>query len=273
MFCDKFDKKTKNCIITLPIKTGRMIEILNENFFQDIQGKRDIAPLHCPICERQLFVDSASENLSVVIQCYACSVSYELRRLGNTIRAVPQTGLIETLSNFQRLLENNTVELPGCPKCGKDDLHTQVGEMKCCDVLWMPIVREGNIVYDVKSLTATHPFENPILSIDHEVYTRNMAMFAAKHVQVSSNVSSVLREVHETGTLSTTSTGEEVYHTDVAGQILTYLSRQPNHTATRKEMLSVIHGSDSRFKAAIRELIEARKIRRVSRGVYELIIP
>ena len=211
----------------------------------------DIASLNCPICGGQLFVDGASENPSVVV-CYVCSVSYELRRLGNTIRYLPQTGLIETLSDFQRLLENNTVELPGCPKCGKDDLHTQVGEMKCCDVLWMPIVRERNIVYDVKSLTATHPFENPIHAIDHEVYTRNMTMFAAKHVQDSV---------------------EKTYHKDVAGQILTYLSQQPNHTATTKEMLEFIDGSQSRFKTAIRELIKAEKIRRVSRAVYERITP
>lgn len=223
-----------------------------------------IAPLNCPKCGSQFFVGSALESQSVGIQCCMCSVSYELRRLGNTIRAVPQTGLIETLSAFQRLLESNTVELPGCPKCGKDDLHTQVGEMKCCDVFWMPIVKEGNIVYDVKSLTATHPFENPILSIDHEVYTRNIAMFAAKHVQVSSDVSGGLRETNPV---------EEVYHKDVAGQILTYLSQQPNHTARTKEMLSVIHGSRSRFKAATTELIKAGKIRRVSRGVYERIIP
>ena len=229
------------------------------------------------MCERQLFVDGASENQSVSVQCYACSVSYELRRLGNTIRYLPQRGRIETLSNFQRLLENNTVELPGCPKCGKDDLHTQIGEMKCCDVFWVPIVREGSIIYEVRSLIATHPFENPILSIDHEVYTRNIAMFAAKHVQVSSDVSGVLREVHESGTPSITSPGKRKYHKDIAGQILKYLSQQPNYTTTRSEILEFIKrpdidGSASGFKAAIRKLIKEKRVRRVSRGVYELII-
>lgn len=253
--------------------------MLDGPFFRAIAGKRNIALLNCPICERQLFLNSASENQSIGIRCQPCGISYDVVRLENTIRFLPRTGSIETLADFNRLLENNTVELPGCPKCGKDELHTYGGEMKCCDLLWMPSVTEGNIVYDVQSLTATHPFENPIPSIDRDAYTHSIAMFAAEHVgdrsedNRQSNVSGGLREVHA-GSVAT-SQEESSYHTGVKELILTYLSQYRN-PAKRNEIVQFIkertgRESYSRFTPAANELIDDGKIRKVRQGVYELI--
>lgn len=62
-------------------------------------------------------------------------------------------------------------------------------------------------------------------------------------------------------------------HTDIAGQILDYLSSAPNHTATTAEMTDAFNASPNGFNKAKEKLIEAGKIRRVTRGVYQLINP
>ena len=61
-------------------------------------------------------------------------------------------------------------------------------------------------------------------------------------------------------------------HTDVARQILTYLSEH-GHTATTAELLSACDCSREALNKALQKLITAGDVEKVSRGVYELINP
>lgn len=60
-------------------------------------------------------------------------------------------------------------------------------------------------------------------------------------------------------------------HKDIAGQIEAYLSDAPNNTATTAEMIKAIGCSPQGFNVEKEKLIEAGKIKKVKRGVYQLI--
>lgn len=60
-------------------------------------------------------------------------------------------------------------------------------------------------------------------------------------------------------------------HTDFAGQIVAYLKDTENHTATMGEMKAAFDCSPEGLNKAIKTLIEAGRIYRIKRGVYQLI--
>jgi len=60
-------------------------------------------------------------------------------------------------------------------------------------------------------------------------------------------------------------------HTDIAGQIVEYLTDAPNHTATTAEMIAAFGCSPQGFNVEKEKLIEAGKISKLKRGVYQLI--
>ena len=62
-------------------------------------------------------------------------------------------------------------------------------------------------------------------------------------------------------------------HIDIAGQIVEYLTDAPMHTAGTAEMVKAIGCSRQGFNVEKEKLIEAGKIRKVTRGVYQLINP
>lgn len=233
--------------------------MLNEYFYEEIEGKTGIAPSHCPMCQAVLFVEKSLKSPTVRTRCQACSVSYDLLRSGDTIRYLPRKGRIETLSAFQHLLKHNAIKLPGCPKCDTDrlhhNLHEQTQEMQCCDVLWIPVVKDDQIVYEPNSPQTTPQFEKQIRSMSVEDYAHRLAMFAAEYVCYSSD-----RDAPQSVAPA---------HTDIAGQILTYLTQHQN-TAKTAELIAHIGCSTEGFNKAAKKLITAGDIQRKSRGVYRL---
>lgn len=62
-------------------------------------------------------------------------------------------------------------------------------------------------------------------------------------------------------------------HTDIAAQIVAYLTDAPNHTATTAEMRLAIGCTTEGFNKAVKKLITLGKIRKIKRGVYALNLP
>ena len=60
-------------------------------------------------------------------------------------------------------------------------------------------------------------------------------------------------------------------HTDIAGQIVEYLSDAPDNTAKTGEMIAAFNCTTQGFNKAVKKLIAQGQIRKVKRGVYELI--
>lgn len=60
-------------------------------------------------------------------------------------------------------------------------------------------------------------------------------------------------------------------HTDIAGQIVEYLSDAPMNTAETREMRTAIGCVPEGFNKAVKKLIETGKISKLKRGVYQLI--
>mgnify|MGYP000352180102 CR=1 FL=1 len=60
-------------------------------------------------------------------------------------------------------------------------------------------------------------------------------------------------------------------HTDIAGQIVAYLTDAENHTAGTAEMRTAIGCTTEGFNKARKKLIDAGQIRQRQRGVYQLI--
>lgn len=59
-------------------------------------------------------------------------------------------------------------------------------------------------------------------------------------------------------------------HTDIAGQIVAYLTKAENHTATAGEMKAAFDCTPGGFNKAVIKLQNAGRIRKVKRGVYAL---
>ena len=62
-------------------------------------------------------------------------------------------------------------------------------------------------------------------------------------------------------------------HTDIAGQMLAYLTDAPNHTAETAEMRQAIGCTTEGFNKARKKLLKHGKIRTLARGVYALNHP
>ena len=60
-------------------------------------------------------------------------------------------------------------------------------------------------------------------------------------------------------------------HTDIAGQIVEYLSDAPDNTARTGEMRTAIGCVPEGFNKAVKKLITHGQIRKIKRGVYQLI--
>lgn len=242
-------------------------KMLNDYFFEAIKGKTDIAPVSCPLCRMALSVHRFAGNQSQGIACQACSVSFDLRRIDHTIRYLPRKGRIETLYRFRHLIENNAIEIPPCPKCGRD-IRWREKRSVCCGVRWgLGIQDDGRIGYEVASVSSTHEFLNPIHWMSRDDYTYYLAMFAAEHVHLSSETAGsqlVAPAPVATSTLTSPT------HKDVAGQILNHLWEH-GHIAKTREMINAIGCSEEGFNKAITKLITEGKVEKIARGVYKLI--
>lgn len=60
-------------------------------------------------------------------------------------------------------------------------------------------------------------------------------------------------------------------HTDIAGQIVAYLTDAPNHTAKTGEMIDAFDCTTEGFNKAVKKLIKEGRIRKIKRGTYQLI--
>lgn len=240
--------------------------MLNDNFFQAIREKTDIAPLECPICQRQL---------SEKIECSSCEVGFALLRIDNLLYYLPISGRFGTPGDFASFLADNTLQLPGCPKCQEVRFHEQSGEMRCCNVFWMPVIKDGNIVYDVKSLAATHSFKNPINSLSEKDYAYRLVWFAAAHVvpepeQANAQQTHFSAEddvCHTPDAEDASSIAPEPELSDIAQQICDYLTE--HETATTASLVDKIRCSRQALNIHIKFLLNSRRIQRIDWGVYK----
>lgn len=215
--------------------------------------------LLCPVCEAEIYHNTATNQ-----QCLSCSAPVEIYQHREHTETADTRIIYSQVKGHRRAVLSLDLH---CLSCEQTLLRDETCENTCETQTYLRLEIQDGHLYITRWVNFPElPRQGTDIPIrplpDNAIATRATDTPNTENQQPNQpQAQEFLIEEHPNA------------HTDIAAQIVAYLTDAPNHTAETGEMISAFNCTTEGFNKARKKLLKHGKIRTLARGVYALNLP